>query len=101
MKYLRLLNMELFFWLGALIYLSAIDPAGTSHLALCPIKNIGLDICPGCGLGQSVSFLLHGYLKESVQCHPLGIPALGVIAGRVTQLVKLSILKYRLNINGG
>lgn len=101
MLYLRLINLELLFWLCGLIYLAAIDPTGSSHLSLCPIRNLGLDFCPGCGLGQAISYFIHGYLKDSVQCHPLGIPSLAVIAWRIVQLVKLSILKYKLNSIGG
>jgi hypothetical protein len=101
MKYFRLINIELLFWLGGLLYLSAIDPTTSSHLSICPLKNIGLDFCPGCGLGQSISYFIHGFVKESWQCHPLGIPALVVIFWRIVQLTRFSISKYKLIACGG
>ncbi len=83
------------------MYLFAIDPHASSHLSICPLKSLGFHFCPGCGLGQSISLFLHGYINESLHCHPLGIPALGVIFWRVVQLIRLSILRYKYILIGG
>lgn len=81
------LNIELIFWLGALIWLFFDNPQ-ENHFTLCPIKNLGFSFCPGCGIGHSISFLLHGNLKQSFDSHPLGIIALIVIIQRIITLIK-------------
>lgn len=46
------------------------------HLVPCAIKyGTGID-CPGCGMTRSISALLHGDLKQSLELHPLGWMAL-------------------------
>ena len=82
------LNIELAAWVAGLAYLAVIDP----HAALpgfCVFKLVGFSGCPGCGLGTSVSLLLHGQLRESLAHHWLGLPALVVLCARIVQLAKL------------
>lgn len=79
---------ELIFWATALIALFTINPSQESHFSLCLFKNLGLQFCPGCGLGHSISYLLHGYLKASINAHPLGIIAFLIILNRIFQLIK-------------
>ena len=83
------INIELIFWVAGLTYLAFLNPLET-HFMLCPIKNLGFSFCPGCGIGHSISFLLHGNIQESVHHHPLGVFALGVILWRLFQLIKNS-----------
>ena len=80
-------NIELIFWLGALIWLFLDNPL-ENHFTFCPIKNLGFSFCPGCGIGHSISFLLHGNLEQSFDSHPLGIFALIVIIHRIITLIK-------------
>jgi hypothetical protein len=89
---LKRINIELFFWIGGLTWLAFMNPSET-HFSLCPIKNLGFSFCPGCGLGHSISFLLHGQIKESFQHHPLGVFALMVILMRIFQLIKKSLFQ--------
>lgn len=79
---------EISCWLGALLYLALIDPAASDHFQLCVFKWLGFSFCPGCGLGHSVSWLLHGNLVMSWQEHPLGIFALLVLIHRIYILLK-------------
>jgi len=79
---------ELGSWLLALLYLSLIDPTATDHVQLCIFKWFGFSWCPGCGLGHSVSWLLHGHLQQSWDHHPLGIFALPVLIHRIYILLK-------------
>jgi hypothetical protein len=49
---------------------------------------MGITWCPGCGLGHSIAFLLHGDVRNSFHAHWLGIPALLIILYRIVDLVK-------------
>jgi hypothetical protein len=82
---------ELAFWVAALIALAASDPASTSHFTLCPLKLAGITWCPGCGMGHSLAYLLHGDIKNSFHQHWLGVPALIVIVYRIYTLGRAAI----------
>jgi hypothetical protein len=79
---------EAVIWTCGLVYLACIDPHTTHHLTLCPFKLLGFEHCPGCGLGLSISYLLHGDLVDSWSTHPLGLFALPVLAGRIFSLIR-------------
>jgi len=79
---------ELTFWIAALIALGMSDPTMASHYTLCPLKLMGITWCPGCGLGHSIAFLLHGDVRNSFHAHWLGIPALLIILYRIVDLVR-------------
>ncbi|WP_157986387.1 DUF2752 domain-containing protein [Chitinophaga alhagiae] len=82
------INMELAAWVAGLAYLAAIDPhAGLP--SFCVFRLAGFSGCPGCGLGTSVSLLLHGELRESLAHHWLGLPALALLVARIVKLTKL------------
>ncbi|MFP4471365.1 MAG: DUF2752 domain-containing protein [Bacteroidales bacterium] len=83
-------NLELIFWISAILALFMIRP-GESHFSLCPLQNLGIDHCPGCGLGRSCSLALHGNILESLSMHPFGIFALIVILHRIFILITNSI----------
>ena len=63
---------------------------------ICPIReNLGIP-CPGCGLSRSVTALLHGDLKTSLDFHafgPLFLLAFGILA-----LVSILPLNQRLHL---
>jgi hypothetical protein len=86
-------NLEAVLWTSALVWLALMDPAGGSHVSLCPLSALGFDWCPGCGLGRAVSCVLHGDLAGSLHHHFLGIPAVIVLVSRVVVLTKNSIYK--------
>ncbi|MBI5471170.1 MAG: DUF2752 domain-containing protein [Ignavibacteriae bacterium] len=81
--------LELAIWICGLLYLAVIDPHDGGHFALCPLKNLGFAFCPGCGLGASVSYLLHCEVSQSFHTHPLGAFALIVLLHRIVTLIKL------------
>lgn len=81
------LHPEAVLWLFALLYLAVSNPFIESAFTLCPLKNLGFQYCPGCGLGRSVSFLLHGELAQSLQSHILGIPATMILLFRAFSLL--------------
>jgi hypothetical protein len=78
---------ELLFWTAALISLALSDPSKPGQYSLCPFKAMGFTWCPGCGLGHSISWLLHGNLTNSWHAHWLGIPALCIILYRIYSLL--------------
>ena len=81
---LRNIPFEGLIWACGLFYLAVINPLshGQSY-DLCLWKLCGLGRCPGCGLGLSISYLLHGDIGSSWQTHPLGIAALPVLFSRI------------------
>ena len=55
---------------------------------------MGFKWCPGCGIGHSIAWLLHGNIKNSLHAHWLGIPALVLIVYRIVVLIKDNVLGY-------
>jgi hypothetical protein len=80
-------SFELSFWIVSLIYLAMINPA-ESHFSFCLFNRLGFTWCPGCGIGHSISYLLHGDVIKSFHTHRLGTFALIVIVYRVLQLIR-------------
>jgi hypothetical protein len=86
--------VELFIWLGTLTLLALSNPS-EHHYTLCPLDNFGFPWCPGCGLGRSISSLLHFDWRGSIQYHWFGIPAFAILLNRMWQLSQ----KFILNLN--
>jgi hypothetical protein len=86
---------EAVIWTCGLVYLACIDPRVTHHLTICPLRLLGFEHCPGCGLGLSISYLLHGDLAGSWNTHPLGIFALPVLVWRIFSLIR-HFVRYTL-----
>jgi hypothetical protein len=78
---------ELLFWLGALLLFALATP-GTHQFALCPLSLLNISWCPGCGLGRSLIYLLHGDIRNSFSMHWFGIPAFFIVTFRIVQLSK-------------
>jgi hypothetical protein len=87
--------LELIVWISAILFLSFTD-SGSAHSGLCPIDNLGFKWCPGCGLGRSIRFLLHGEFRLSIEHHWFGIPAFLILIYRILQLLKIFLLNLRL-----
>lgn len=85
-------NLELFVWIAGLTILALIDVSPSEHFSICPLKNLGFDFCPGCGLGASLHYLFHLQLKNSFNAHPLGVFALVVLLFRIWTLIKSTII---------
>ncbi|GAB4107731.1 hypothetical protein GCM10028791_01780 [Echinicola sediminis] len=80
---------ELVFWCLALIGILLIDTSSLSHFTLCPLGMLGIEWCPGCGLGRSMKFFIQGDFMASWKMHPLGGLAWGIILFRMVELIKL------------
>ena len=90
--------LELIIWTGAIIVLSISYPKEINHFTLCPIGRLDFLWCPGCGLGRSISYFLHGELILSLQHHWFGIPATGILFYRIVQLLNKFVLNL-MSIN--
>lgn len=87
-KYVKAVPLEAWMWIGALLYLVFVNPYKTQSFTFCPFHNMGIEHCPGCGLGRSISFIYHGDIIHSFGAHPLGIFALIVIIYRIIDLIR-------------
>jgi hypothetical protein len=81
-------NIELIFWAGGLSYLYFIN-VGEIHFQFCPLSLLGIQFCPGCGIGKSISYLLNFNLIKSFNAHPFGVAALIIITNRILTLIKI------------
>lgn len=83
----RKINIELLAWpLGlTLLYLMTPDENAGS---LCLFKNIGIPVCPGCGLGHGIHYFLHGQWSASVHHHWFAPLAVAVLLYRIVQLAR-------------
>jgi len=86
-------------WAAGLFVLALINPESHSHFTLCPFKNMGIDYCPGCGLGRSISLLFHGEIEASIKTHILGVPAVIILSSRIASLFNKSAPKVPIIIN--
>jgi hypothetical protein len=100
-KYFNLIGFEAAIWLIGLIYLAFLNSPAESHFTICPFANIGIDFCPGCGLGRSISYIFKGDFSASIHSHPLGIFALIIIINRIITLIINNRRKYaeRITVN--
>lgn len=85
---LKMIGLEGFIWSAALVYLAFFFNPAESHFTICPLSNFGVDDCPGCGLGRSISLLFSGNITESYQTHILGIPAVFILIYRIISIVR-------------
>lgn len=88
---------ELLVWLTALLLLAFVPPDQTQQ-TLCVWHHLGVDSCPGCGLGHSMSEVFKGHLKTAFLMHPLGVFAVAVIAMRILTIL-FQNLKIRNTLN--
>ena len=93
-KFCSLIGFEASIWILGLAYLLLIHSPGETHFTICPIANLGFNFCPGCGLGNSISYLFNGDVVSSFKSHPLGIFAVIVISIRIFSLIKINRRRY-------
>jgi len=86
---------EALIWISSLIFLAVSDPAH-HHYTLCPLDNLGISYCPGCGLGRSIGYFFRLDLESSFLSHPLGIPAVFLL---IYRSVKILIKPVALNLS--
>jgi len=64
-KHFKKYDFEALFWITAMAFLTFINPYTPKHLDLCLFSLVGIENCPGCGLGKSISMIFHGDLVAS------------------------------------
>ncbi|GAB3005430.1 hypothetical protein GCM10027051_00350 [Niabella terrae] len=69
---------EVIIWNGALIVLGLMQVSDNST-SLCLLHQLGINWCPGCGLGHAIHYALHFEFRQSLDAHILGIPATLII----------------------
>lgn len=94
-KYFKFIGFESLIWIAGLIYLAFFSPIDQTHFTICPLANMGLDFCPGCGLGHSITQLFHGNFVDSFNTHPLGLFALIIILYRIYTLLKTNFINIK------
>lgn len=86
-QHLRRLPLEVMAWVGGLVLMASLDPSTGGEASWCLFRWIGIEACPGCGLGHSIAYLARGDLAASFHAHPLGIPAVLILSARCVQLL--------------
>lgn len=89
---------EGYIWIASLLLLSFAG-SENSHFTICPLNNIGVEFCPGCGLGRSIHYLINLNLKESLSAHPLGVASFFILLYRILFLTKNSFHKVKTNLS--
>jgi len=89
-KIINSFSFEAAIWVGGLFFLAFINNPADVHFTICPLTNLGLNICPGCGLGNSISYLFRGDLIASFHSHPFGLFALIILLTRIIHLLKFN-----------
>jgi hypothetical protein len=94
----KIVGFEAAIWISSLLFLAFVVNPGETHFTLCPLNNFGFNYCPGCGIGNSVSYLLHGNIYNSLLSHSLGLFALIIIVVRIINLIKSNWRNYGKHI---
>jgi len=92
-SFLKKFPLEAVVWLSGLIILAFADVSG-HHFTICPFAIIGIDWCPGCGLGRSVHACFRGDLAASFGHHPFGVFAIIILSFRIIILTKKHIQQH-------
>ncbi|MEQ9092133.1 MAG: DUF2752 domain-containing protein [Balneola sp.] len=80
-------HIEWVAFITGLVLMATMDPfsAGSS---LCFFEFIGIEFCPGEGLGHSIAWLFRGEFNNSVNANLFGIPAVIILSLRILQIWK-------------
>jgi hypothetical protein len=77
---------EAIVWICALVLLATMNPYSTQP-SLCMFHALGIDSCPGCGLGHAISAAFHGQFVRSFETHPLGIVTILLLSARIIIII--------------
>lgn len=73
-------HLEWFTFGAGLLFLGLMNPE-TTGVSLCLFDFVGIDVCPGEGLGHSIAYTLRGDITAALQSHlagPLAVVVLGL-----------------------
>ncbi len=91
-------HKELFFWVAALIGLYTADLH--TDFTLCIPSHLGVENCPGCGIGHAITEAMHGNFLSSWNYHILGIPALVILLLHIAKLTQKLITEIKTHNYG-
>jgi hypothetical protein len=80
-------NNEWLIWTAALLWIYFGIQPDAHQQSLCIFHWLGVNACPGCGLGRSMHAALHGHWGISWQYHWFGLPAVLIIFTRILSLI--------------
>lgn len=90
--HLRRFPVEAAIWVAGLAAMAWMDPT-TTGASWCVFAQLGIEWCPGCGLGHAIAHLARGEWAASLQAHPLGIAVVILLMGRVGTLLRDAYLR--------
>ncbi len=96
--FLRYFPLEGYIWISALLILFLIN-TDSVHFSLCPFYNLGIDFCPGCGLGRSIHHFMNLDFVGSFNIHPLGGLAFLILLFRIYSMGKNSMQKLKTQLS--
>ena len=73
--------------MAGLAVMAWMDPATTGE-SWCVFAQLGIEWCPGCGLGHAIAHLARGEWAASLQAHPLGGAVVVLLIGRIATLLR-------------
>jgi hypothetical protein len=94
--YLFAFPLEGYIWITTILCLALINVDAT-HFTICPFHNLGIEFCPGCGLGKSIHYFINFEFTKSFYVHPLGGVALFILLFRIFTLTREGIYSAKTN----
>lgn len=91
-------SLELFAWCGLLLAPLFINPSVGNYPSICLFHALGIEFCPGCGLGRALALLYRGDLISSFMTHPLAIFFVLITGFRIITLVGKSVENFNQRI---
>ena len=85
------IRLELVAWCGLLLAPLFINPSAGNYPSLCLFHALGIDFCPGCGLGRALALLYRGDIAASFLTHPLAIVFVAIISLRIVTLIRMLV----------
>ncbi|XWN38076.1 MAG: DUF2752 domain-containing protein [Balneola sp.] len=70
-----------------LVLMATLDPL-SNDTSLCFLEFIGIEFCPGEGLGHSIAWIFRGEFDNAVNANLFGIPAVLILSLRILQIWK-------------
>lgn len=91
-------HLEWMVFSAGLLLLAFMNPenAGTS---LCFFEWVGINFCPGEGLGHSITHTFRGDISKAFQAHMAGPAAVFILSGRVIYIWKELYQETKLTTN--
>lgn len=86
MNFLRK-HLEWTVFAAGLLLLALMDP-NTAGTDLCFFEWIGVDFCPGDGLGHSIAYTFRGNMESAFQANFMGPFAVLILSFRILQIWK-------------